>query len=159
MEYTWRANVQVALNATNRHLLNVFNASSPRILRVYRIFIFPFGGSVGTGFVQLWRITSANGGTPLSPTPHDSTAPSLHNSITSGFNQTVTENVILRRVLWQTGAPAYSTVNFHTLLTLVPFAEIWNAGYTNPNIQPLTCPANQAIGYSVKTLVTNTRTY
>jgi hypothetical protein len=34
----------------------------------------------------------------------------------------------------------------------VPYAEIWNAGYADVNVQPLTAPSGSAYGYGIKSV-------
>lgn len=152
MANTWRTSVQGGTYAINRSMLDVFNAGAARVVRVYRMLLFNSATtfSIGVlGDLRIYRTTAASGGTVIVPVAHDTNNTALNGSITSGYNRTVTNGDLMRQLLWQGGDPGYGTNDFRTLLTLVPFCEIWNAGFADTNVQPLTCPSGLSYGYNI----------
>jgi hypothetical protein len=108
-------------------------------------------------YIQIWRNTAATGGTTLTPVAHNPANSSLDGNTTCGTGQTVTNSVIVRQLLSQNDEVVVSTLDMDALLTLVPYAEIWNAGYSDTNVQPLTCPIGQSIGYGIKSVTATVR--
>lgn len=152
MANTWRATLQGGTYAVNRSMLDVFNNAAARVIRVYRMYLFNSATSSGAGVLgnlRIYRTTGASAGTAVTSIAMDNLNTALDGNVTAGYNRTVTNSVLVRQLLWQGGAPGYNTNDFRTLLTLVPFCEIWNAGYSESSIQPLTCPASSAYGYNI----------
>jgi len=152
MADTWRS---VGLGVTFGNLksmLDVFNATgSGRILRVYRAYQFNNGLSAVTGVLttmRLYRSIASSGGTVITPVAHDSTNAALPAQVTSGFGRTVTDSDLFRQYVWSNDEPVVSGTTLDEWELLVPFAEIWNAGYADANIQPITCRENQ--GFHIK---------
>jgi hypothetical protein len=157
---TWRATASGVPYAANKDMLNVFNNAHTRVLRVYRMYLFNNQRTGVAGilnYVEIWRNTTATGGTLVDPVPHNPNNPTLNALVTCGFGQTVTNNVQLRRVLSQNDEQTVTTLDFDYFTTLVPFVELWNAGYADTNIQPLTCPSGQSIGYGIKSVTATVR--
>ena len=130
-------------------MLNVFNATgSARVIRVYRAYWFNNGTAAVTGVLttgQVRRITAASGGTAVTPVKHDTTSSALAAQTTCGTNQTTTGSDIFRRFLFVNEEPVVGGTTQANWLTLVPFAEIWNAGYGDTNVEPVTCRATQGL--------------
>ena len=154
---TWRALGTAVTYAANKDMLSVFNgAASTKVLRIYRMYAFNNQTGAVTGvlnFIQIWRQNTApSGGTAVTPVAHSPSNTALNAATTAGHNQTVTNEVMLRQMLNSPDEPAVSTLDMDSLWTLVPYAEIWNAGYGDTNIQPLTCPSGLAYGYGIKSV-------
>lgn len=147
MAATWRATGAAIAYANGKDMLNVFNGgSSARIIRAYRAYWFNNGTSAVTGVVttaQVRRITAASVGTAVTPVKHDTSSGALDANTTCGTNQTVTGSDIFRRFLYVNEEPVVAGVTQANWLTLVPFAEVWNAGYGDSNVEPITCRAGQ----------------
>jgi hypothetical protein len=130
-------------------MLNVFNGTgSTRIIRVYRCYWFNNGTAAVTGVLttaQVRRITAASGGTAVTPVKHDTDSSALNANTTCGTNQTTTGSDIFRRFLFVNEEPIVGGTTQANWLTLVPFAEIWNAGYGDTNVEPVTCRATQGL--------------
>jgi hypothetical protein len=158
MANTWHFAQQSVAYAVNRDMGNVFNgAASARVIRVYRMWllnnqIVSVAGQMN--FIEVWRNTAAAGGTPVTPVAHDPSDSALDGNTTAGYGQTVTNGAQLRRLLSQNDEPTVSTLDMDSLLTLLPYAEIWNSGYADTNIKPLTCPIGSSIGYGIKSVTT-----
>jgi len=147
MAATWRATSGAVAYANAKDMLNVFNGtSSTRIIRAYRAYWFNNGTTAVTGVIttaQCRRITAASVGTAVTPVKHDTNSSALNANTTCGTNQTVTGSDIFRRFLFVNEEPVVSGTTQANWLTLIPFAEVWNAGYTDTNVEPIVCRATQ----------------
>jgi hypothetical protein len=126
-------------------MLDVFNgAGSTRVVRVYRIYQFNNGVTAVTGVLTAMRInrlTAASAGTTVTPVAHDTASSALNANTTAGTGRTVTRTSVFRQFLWSNDEPAVSGATMDEWELLVPFAEVWNAGYGDTNIEPLVCRA------------------
>ncbi len=147
MAATFRATGGGIAYASSKDMLNVFNGtSSARIIRVYRAYWFNNGTTAVTGVLttgQCRRITAASSGTAVTPVKHDTNSSNLDANTTAGTNQTTTGTDIFRRFLFVNEEPVVAGTTQANWLTLVPFAEIWNAGYGDTNVEPVVCRATQ----------------
>jgi len=147
MAATWRATSGAVAYANAKDMLNVFNGtSSTRIIRAYRAYWFNNGTAAVTGVIttaQCRRITAASVGTAVTPVKHDTNSSALNANTTCGTNQTVTGSDIFRRFLFVNEEPVVGGTTQANWLTLIPFAEVWNAGYTDTNVEPIVCRATQ----------------
>jgi hypothetical protein len=48
--------------------------------------------------------------------------------------------------------PTVSTADWDALMCLVPFAEIWNSGYGDTFVDPVTCLAATAQGFTIQSI-------
>ena len=162
MANTWRATTQAAAYGANKHMLDVFNAAaSTRAIRCYRFYLLNNQTAAITGvlnFVQIMRNTAASAGTTVTPVAHDPNNSALNANSTAGTGRTITTGATLRRILSQNDEPTVTTLDMDALLTLIPFSEIWNAGYGDTNIQALACPIGSNIGYSIQSITATTGT-
>ncbi len=147
MAATFRATGGAIAYASSKDMLNVFNGTATaRVIRVYRAYWFNNGTAAVTGVLttaQCRRITAASGGTAVTPVKHDTNSSNLDAATTCGTNQTTTGTDIFRRFLFVNEEPIVAGTTQANWLTLVPFAEIWNAGYGDTNVEPVTCRATQ----------------
>ena len=153
MANTWRATSQGITYAANKDMLDVFNSSaSNRYIRVYRMFFLNNGIGVGTGAlgtVRVQRITAASAGTGVTPVAHNSANAALNVNTTAGTNRTITTSHIYRQILWQNDEATVTTLDMDALLTLIPFGEIWNSGYGDTAVEPLTAVPGTSEGFSI----------
>ena len=147
MAATFRATGGGIAYASSKDMLNVFNGTATaRVIRCYRGYWFNNGTAAVTGVIttaQCRRITAASGGTAVTPVKHDTNSSNLDAATTAGTNQTTTGTDIFRRFLFVNEEPVVAGTTQANWLTLVPFAEIWNAGYGDTNVEPVTCRATQ----------------
>jgi len=145
MAATWRATSGGVAFASAKDMLNVFNGgASTRVIRAYRGYQFNNGTAAVAGVlttIQVRRITSASAGTTVTPVAHDTASSALNVNTTAGTNQTTTGTDIFRRLVWSNDEPTVSAATMDEWELLVPFAEIWNAGYGDTNIEPIVCRA------------------
>jgi len=156
MAETWRATAQAVAYAASKDMLDVFNgAASSQNIRVYRIYAFNNAVAAITGvlfYLELRRISTATGGTPVTPVQHSTANAALNVNTTAGHSRTITQGVLFRRILYQNDEPAVTTLDMDAMLTLVPYAEIWNAGYGDTNVEPILCRSGQAEGVAMVTV-------
>jgi hypothetical protein len=147
MVATYRATSGAVAFAATKDMLNVFNGgAATRVTRVYRCYQFNNGTTAVTGVLttlQVRRITAASAGTAVTPVKHDTNSANLEAAQTAGTGQTTTGSDIFRRYLWSNDEPTVSTATQDEWEMLVPFAEIWNAGYADSNVEPIVCRATQ----------------
>jgi hypothetical protein len=154
MANTWQAASQGVAYAANKHMLDVFNATtSTRYIRIYRAYLFNNQTGAITGVLNTSRVhilsTSVSGGTGVTPVTMDSNNSALNANTTSGFGRTTTIASTIRQIVHSPDEPALGTLDWDALGTLVPFAELWNTGYGDSNIQPVTCRASENRGFSI----------
>ncbi len=147
MAASWRATSGAVAYANAKDMLNVFNnTGSTRIIRAFRAYWFNNGTAAVSGVIttaQCRRITAASAGTAVTPVKHDTNSSSLNANTTCGTNQTVTGSDIFRRFLFVNEEPVVGGTTQANWLTLIPFAEVWNAGYSDTNVEPIVCRATQ----------------
>lgn len=149
MAATWRVTGAAIAYANGKSMIDVFNGgASARIIRVFRGYWFNNGTGAVTGVVttaQVTRTTTGSGGTTLTPVKHDTGSGALDANTTCGSNRAPTASDVFRRFLFVNEEPVVAGVTMANWLTLVPFAEVWNAGYGDTVIEPLTCRTTQGV--------------
>ena len=150
MANTWRATAQGVTFASAKEMLGVFQAGAgSRVQRIYRMFQFNNQTVAITGVLttmQVQRISSASGGTSVTPETHD-TSNSALSDVTAGHARTVGLAALFRQYMWSNDEPGVSAGTIDEWELAVPFAEIWNSGYGDATVQPLTARPGQ--GYSM----------
>jgi len=150
MADTWHGSAQAVAYASAKYMIDVFNAAgSAKLIKIYRIWIFNNGTASVTGVLtalQVKRTSAASSGTGITPVAHNLGNTALDANTTCGTGRTITSTSIFRQILWQCDEPTVTTLDMDALLTLVCFAEIWNSGYGDSNVQPLSCRASNAEG-------------
>lgn len=155
MAATFHAFTQATTYAANKHMLDVFNASGATTVRIYRAWLFNNQTTGVTGvlnFVSIFRSTGSTGGTTVTPVPHNTSNPALPGNVTTGTNRNVTGLTQFRRLLMSPDEPTVSTADWDALMCLVPFAEIWNSGYGDTVVDPVTCRSGQAEGFTIQSI-------
>jgi hypothetical protein len=159
MAATWHASAQAVAYASAKYMIDIFNgAASTTLIKVYRIWIFNNGTTAVTGVLaalQVKRTSAASAGTAITPVAHNLGSTALNVNTTAGTGRTVTSTSIFRQILWQNDEPTVTTLDMDALLTLVAFAEIWNSGYGDSNVEALACRASNAEGICLQQPGTN----
>lgn len=147
MAATWRSTSQSVAYASAKSMLDVYNAvGSVKIIRCYRMYHFNNGLGAVTGVLtnmKIRRITTASAGSAVTPVAHDTNSAALDANTTSGTGRTVTGTDLFRQYIYSNDEPAVSAASMDEWELLVPFAEVWNAGYGDSNIEPIVCRAIQ----------------
>lgn len=149
MANTWRAIQTGVTFASGKSMLDLFQSGSgTRVHRVYRIYQFNNQTSAVTGVLttmRIVRITASTSGTSVTPVAHDTNSSALSVNSTAGTGRTVTESDVFRQYLWSNDEPAVSSATMDEWELFVPFAEVWNAGYADSNVQPIVCRTTQGV--------------
>lgn len=156
MANTWQTFTSAVAYAANKHMIDLFNASaSTRYLRAYRIYGFNNGTTGVTGVLNTLRIfttSAASAGTALTPVTMDTSNATLNANSTAGTGRTITTVSQVRQLLHSPDEPAVTTLDWDSLGTLVPFAEVWNLGYGDTTVQPLTFRAAENRGVTLQSI-------
>jgi hypothetical protein len=157
MANTWRALAQAVLPGIGKSMIDVLNGNgATRVLRVRRAYVIPTTlGVTSATFTQIEvrRSTYAQAGSLITPVAYDNRNSQLEKAVTSGTNRTVTDGGLFRRYLCTASEVTQGTSTIDEWETLVPFSEVWNAGYADANVQPVVCRANE--GFHLKSLTAN----
>lgn len=149
MAATFRATSQAVAFASAKSMLDIFQAGTgSRVERAYRLYQFNNGTGAVTGVLTLMRVnrlTASSAGSAVTPVKHDTNSTNLAADVTSGTGRTVTRTDLFRQYLWSNDEPTVSAATMDEWELLVPFCEIWNAGYGDTNIEPITCRPTQGV--------------
>ncbi len=154
MADTWHAQSSGVTYAANKAMIDLFNVNtSVKTIRIYRMWLFNNQTTAITGVFNNLRIhrqtVAPTGGTAVTPVAHSTANATLDAGTSVGTGRTVTVGSQFRQLLHSPDEPALSTLDWDSMLTLVPYAEIWNSGYGDSNVEPLTCRAGQNEGIVV----------
>jgi hypothetical protein len=151
---TWHASSQTVAFANAKHLIDLFNSSaSAKTIKIFRIWVYNNQLSAVTGVLsalQVKRTSASSGGTTITSVAHSLGNTALNANTTVGTGRSVTAGAIFRQILWSTDEPVVTTLDMDSLLTLIPFCEIWSIGYGDINVQPLTCRASNNEGITLQ---------
>lgn len=145
---TWTLWVQGKSFATSTVLAGVMNGGT-RVLRIRRVGMINNQTAAVTGVACAGEIryyTGAGWSSPTSVTPiaHDSGNSAL-SSVTAGHAGTPTgSSNVIRRYSWSSDEPKLTTATNNEWETLIPLNIIWDAGYGDANVQPLTLRQNES---------------
>lgn len=149
MANTWRAVAPAVSFASGKSMLDIFQSGSgTRVHRAYRLYQFNNGLTTITGVLTTMavsRITTATGGASVTPVAHDTNNSALSANTTAGTGRSTTETDVFRQYVWSNDEPSVSASSMDEWELFVPFAEVWNAGYGDTNVQPITCRATQGV--------------
>lgn len=156
MADTWHISTQAAAFGANKYMIDVMNgASSAKSIDVYRIWFFNNQTAAITGVfntMQIHRTSAASSGTTITPVAHNTANATLDANTSAGTGRTVTTGGLFRQLLTSPDEPTLSTLDWDSAQCLVPFAEIWNSGYGDSNVQPIRCRTGVAEGVSLKSV-------
>lgn len=146
--------------ASNKSMIAVVNlASSGVVVRVYRIWaINNQTAAVATGPltpVTVSRVTTAQTtqagitGTALTPVAHDSTNTALTNKVACYTNATTNMSTVAnstyRQIFLTVDEPATTVLTPDEYWCFPMIAEIFNAGYRDSNVEPITLRPGEGI--------------
>ena len=131
--------------ALNKCMLGVFNgAGSSRVVRVYRIWALNNGIALVTGVLtslELRRITAGSGGTPVTPSKHDTGSEAFPVQIVVSTNMIYTASDTFRRAIWSNDEAIGTTtaVSIDEMEVCVPLCLLWDVGYADSTVEPIVC--------------------
>lgn len=155
MANTWTSIVtQVTHAAAAKTYAQLYNAGT-RVLRVYRVFVVNASLTASSPsantfpIFQLGRITTAiqaaGSTTNCTTTAHDSTNSAL-SSVTFNTNPTTAApGVVFRRQLFSPDDFAASVMKIDNLHGMIPLTVLWDGGYGDANVEPITILQNQGL--------------
>lgn len=149
MANTWTALAQGVVFAATKNMLAILNGGA-RVLRIRRIGLLNIQTVAVTGVVcllELRRYTAGTltGPTAVTPVAHD-TGNSALSSVTIGYLGTLGGTpTTLRRIIWSSDEPKLTTAQNNEWECLVPLNIVWDAGYGDANVQPLTLRTNEML--------------
>ena len=135
--------------AATKNMGAILNTSASEVLKVYRVGLVNAQTSGVTGVITELNVrivqTSATltSSTTITPISHDTTntAPA---SATYGSAGTVGGTpATVRRTIWSNDEPATGTLTNDEMECFIPFNIVWDAGYGDSNVQPMTLRQNQ----------------
>lgn len=149
MAETHTLTVQGTAFASNKSLLSLFNgAGSGRVLRVYRVWALNHQTAAVVGVmtaIELRRITASSGGTAQTPIKHDTNSATLPAQVTAATGPTDTVTDLFRRVLWSGDEPGVGTGTNDEWECLPENGKLWDAGYGDTTVEPITLREGQGI--------------
>jgi hypothetical protein len=145
----------ITLSTALKGMLSLFNASgSGVVLKIYRIWVLNAqatgaAGVLGTFQIRRIRAQTTTGTATVTPVKHDTLSATLPAQVTAVSGGTaVTTDLELRRFFYVSDEPAVNTaVQWEDLQMFVPLSLVWDAGYGDSNVEPLT--ANEGQGFAV----------
>jgi hypothetical protein len=134
---------------TSKSLADITNGDATKIAKVWRWWLLNNQTSAITGVVLLLvfrRLTAVStAGTTLTPVAHDTNNAALDADITCGTGRTTTPGSTFRRIMVSSDEPAASGGTWDELECIVPNQQIWDSGYGDANVQPMTLRQNQGM--------------
>jgi hypothetical protein len=155
MAATWTAYFPGIAFAATKNMAAILNGHATELIKIRRIGLLNSQTVGVTGVlcsIEVRKYTGATLGTPtaVTPTTHDSTN-SAPTTITVGHAGTIGGTpATLRRIFWSSDEAAISTATSDELETYVPLNIVFDAGYGDSNVQPLTLRQDEmAMVYNV----------
>ena len=146
---TYTGGVQSVQFGATKYMAGIFNAHATLLLKCWRVWTINSGVAAITGLLctmQLKRSTARTAGTAGAWVKHDSNNGAVDANITVNYNDTgVTATDILRSWIWSSDEPSASTGTSDEWECLPALCCIWDAGYGDTNVQPLTFRQNQGL--------------
>lgn len=154
----------VAWSTANKVLLSLFNGSgSGRIVRIRRIWVLGNRVTTNTGILQQYSLykltTDTNTGTPTTITPVkvDTNSENLPAAIVCRTANTVNGTAtLLRRFYWSGDEASAGALTLDELQAVPSLNCIWDVGYGNPDVQPLTLREGEGISLYQAALASST---
>jgi hypothetical protein len=131
----------------------VNHTGSGRVLRLFRLWLINTASAAVTGGTcvsQLDRCTSVasfTAGTALTFLKHDSNSETPPATVlaNTGTTTVLTRSGTYRNIMSYNEEIVLSTGHPEDLMTLVPFGLVWDAGYGNSTIQPITMREGEGV--------------
>lgn len=145
--------------ASNKVYLQIFaTESNTQIIKIRRIWLINAQAAAVTGVysgtISLGSFsTAASAGSPVTITPvaHDTTNVAINANITinSGNTTNGTAVNVYKTIPFASDEPTTGTFKIENFYATPSTALLWDAGFEDSNIEPLTIPANTAGGIAV----------
>ena len=147
MAETWHALHTSVAFASGKSMADLFNTDGTKIEKVWRCWCFNATTATVTGGMtnmRIYRLTTGapTGGSTVTALAHDTNNAALPAGVTSGTGRTPTRGSAFRQWYWSTDESATGAGTIDELECLVPNALVWDSGYADSNVQPITCRQN-----------------
>lgn len=145
MAQTWTAYHSGVTFAASRVMGGLYNNHATEVLKIRRVGLLNGQTASVTGQIcnlemRSCTVTSWSGSTAVTPTTHDSTnsAPTTYTCANVGTLTTATGPFTFRRTCWSSDEAKLTTLTNNELECFVPMNILFDAGYGDSNVQPLT---------------------
>lgn len=150
MAQTWTAYYQAVAFAAAKNMAAILNTHATEVLKIRRIGLLNAQTAAVTGVLcqlEVRKYTGAglSGHTAITPTSHDSTNTAPASAVYGHAGTPTGTPVTVRRVFWSSDEAAISAATSDELETYVPLNVIFDAGYGDANVQPLTLRQNEMV--------------
>lgn len=153
MTATYRATSQVVATASGKSMIDIAqDTGGSRVVRAYRIYMFQRRTGATTGALSEFAVyrqtvgaSAPAGGSTITPVLHDTNSAALAANVTAGTDRTITDSDIFRSFIWSTDEASVGGANMEEWEIFVPFAEVWNAGYGDSNVEPIVSRAGEGV--------------
>lgn len=137
--------------AAGKVLAGILNAHATEVLKIRRVGLVNMQPSAVAGVIcaiELRKYTDTaelSGGSTVTPVAHDSANTAAASAVFS-FNSTPsgTSN-LLRRIWWSSDEPSVGTGTVDELECNIPLNIVWDAGYGESDVQPLTLRQDESM--------------
>lgn len=150
MAETFTAYYSAVTFAASKNMAAVLNSHASEVLKIRRVGLLNAQTAAVTGVLCQLEMRAYQTGSPgltaptaVTPVSHD-TANTAPTTAVYGYAGTIAGTPLtLRRVFWSSDEAAISTATNDELETYVPLNIIFDAGYGDSNVQPLTLRQNE----------------
>ena len=150
MAQTFTAYFSGVVFAAGKNMAAVLNQHATEVIKIRRVGLLNAQTVAVTGVLcqlelRLYTGAGLSAPTAVTPVEHDSTN-TLPTTAVYGYAGTPSGTpVVLRRVFWSSDEAAISTATNDEFETYVPLNIIFDAGYGDANVQPLTLNQNEMV--------------
>jgi hypothetical protein len=145
MAQTWTAYHSGVAFAATKVMGGVYNNHASEVLKIRRVGLLNGQTAGVTGVVcslemRSCTVTTWSAPTSVTPTTHDSTnsAPTTYTSGNGGTLTAATGPFTFRRTIWSSDEAKLTTLTNNELECFVPLNILFDAGYGDANVQPMT---------------------
>ncbi len=136
--------------AASKNMAAVLNSHATEILKIRRVGLLNAQTAGVTGVLCQLEMRGYFAGSPgltgptsVTPTSHDTTNTAPTTATYAHAGTIAGTATTFRRVFWSSDEPAISTATIDELETFVPLNIIFDAGYGDSNVQPMTLRQTQ----------------
>jgi hypothetical protein len=137
--------------AAGKNMAAVLNQHASELIKIRRIGLLNAQTAAVTGVLCQLELRVYTGGaglsapTSITPIMHDSTNTLPTTAVYGHAGTPSGTSAVLRRVFWSSDEAAISTATSDEFETYVPLNIIFDAGYGDSNVQPLTLRQNEMV--------------
>lgn len=157
MADTFTATATGVIAAASKTALALWNTDASKVVRIYRVWALNNQTAIVTGlgtlYLELHRISACSSGrsTHNIITSHTTSATSLVAGVQAFYDgPTVTKTSLFRRIWWGGSDERQSNVTptIDELMGLNPYTLLWEIGYNDTVLEPLTLRQNEGLSVS-----------